>query len=102
MTMSRRHLLRNATAALAVAGLALLGPAPAAQADAQSYLNELENEGFYGPITHWLQIGYTICSLSDAGATMGESAAFVYRNTDDTVGRDVAMRVVELANVYLC
>lgn len=100
--MSRAHLLRNATAALVVAGLTLVGPAPAAQADEDSYLDELANEGFYGPIAHWLQMGYVVCAMTDAGATMGESAAFVYRNTDATVGRDVAMRVVELANVYLC
>lgn len=100
--MNRRHLLRNATAALAVAGLTLVGPAPSAQADADGYLNQLSNEGFYGPIAHWLQIGYTVCSMSDAGETMGAEAAFVYRNTGDTVGRDASMRVVELANVYLC
>lgn len=91
---------RVAAVALAVA-FSVLNASPA-HADESSYLNELSNAGFYGPIQQWLNIGYTVCAMTAAGATIGQEAIVVYRNTNDSVGYGASERVVELANVYLC
>jgi hypothetical protein len=90
--------------ALAAAGLAVAATilAPTAHADESSYLNELSNAGFYGPIQHWLQIGYTVCSMSASGANIGQETTFVYNNTNNSVGYAASERVVELASIFLC
>lgn len=98
---------RGTRIGLVVAGIAcaatvqILNASPA-QADESSYLNELSDAGFYGPIPHWLMLGYTVCSMSSAGATIGQETDMVYRNTNASVGYGAAERVVELANVFLC
>lgn len=97
-----QHKWRIAAAAIGVVCTVQMLNAPLAHADESSYLNALSAAGYYGPIQHWLNIGYTVCAMTDAGATIGQEATVVYRNTNDSVGWDSATRVVELANVYLC
>lgn len=84
---------------LGIACAATVFAAPA-QADESSYLNALNNAGYYGPIITWLAIGYGVCGRQ--GATIGQLTQFVYENTDSTVGYAAAERVVELAEIYLC
>jgi len=79
-----------------------LSDAPKAQADEQSYLNMLADEGFTGPIAVWLRLGYTACSMAANGATQGQIFNWMYHNTGDTVTRDAAREAVVLAEIYLC
>ena len=79
-----------------------LSEAPKAQADEQSYLNQLANEGFTGPTGVWLRLGYTACGMAANGATQGQIFDWMYHNTGDTVTVPAAREAVILAEIYLC
>ena len=87
-------------AAVATAALIL---APSAQADAQDFLDDLYDNGWYshGGDTRLLTNGYRVCSMLNR--TTGDVVAeYVYENTGANVTRTDAMEFVIFAVEDLC
>lgn len=88
-----------AAAALCAVGLAL---SPVASADADSYIADLNQAGFTGPVDQALAVGYAVCDGVAAGWNQDELIAGVYANTGSTVDAGEAQFLVESAEIFLC
>ncbi|WP_059018699.1 DUF732 domain-containing protein [Mycobacterium sp. M26] len=94
----KKLLLPLAAAALA-AGLATAAPA---SADESSYLQDLANNGFDGPTSAALSMGYEICTDVKHGVPQDTTVEAIYNNTADSVGVDEATFIYEAAVIHLC
>jgi hypothetical protein len=96
---TRRLLLSVALGAV----VAALGAAPAAHADAQNFLDDLYNHGWYshGGDAGLVANGYQVCRMLNTmnGTTVAD---LVYQNTGSSVSRTDAAEFVILAVQDLC
>lgn len=97
MTRHRTRILL----ACAATGAVLASPA-AAKADSNSFLQDLDAYGFYGPPAALLAAGYAVCQAFNEGATSLQIAQWVYRNTDLSVSAIDAANFTTAAAENLC
>jgi hypothetical protein len=73
-----------------------------AQADQASYIDDLADAGFTGPISAALDLGSAVCDAVVAGYTQDELVEFVWANTGESVDPADAEYIVESAEIFLC
>lgn len=97
--MKRGKRIGIAAIGIACAAMVL---APTAQADEQSYVNDLASLGAYGPMAGWVALGYGVCAMAAEGYNQSQITEWVYENTGSDVDRAEAARVMISAEVFLC
>jgi hypothetical protein len=100
--MSARQLVGALLLALSITGLVC---APAARADEDSYVWNLENDQvttFYGNRAAMIDLGYRICIDLHAGNTIGEETNVVLVNPSFDFNYGAARAIVLHAEENLC
>lgn len=95
---------KKACAAVAAAVTLAVAGAPAANADVDSYIRDLEASpwGFYGAKATYISIGYGVCHRIQIGYTQWQLATWVVANTGTGIFSAQAHYIVEAAEVHLC
>lgn len=99
-----KKIIRGAVVAAAAVGLAFGAAAPAA-ADAQSFVDDLYNNGIVpadGNPDTLLAWGYAVCEMNNEGYAYGDIINALYQQPQHTITYDEAEFVVEAANIFLC
>jgi len=89
----------------AIAALALglgIGTAAPANADEESFLGDLANEGFEGDVDVALEMGYNICTDVQHGVPQDTTIQAIYENTAESVAVEDAQYIYEAAVIHLC
>jgi hypothetical protein len=106
--MKYRTSIPLAVAALAVAiggpVVAGLATAPAAQATANSYLNDIYSShyNFTGPPSAYMNVGNGVCRFHRSGDSQGDIIDWVINNTGPGIYWDQAKFITESAEIFLC
>jgi hypothetical protein len=94
----KKLLLPVVTAALA-AGLCAV---PVAHADENSYLTDLANDGFTGPSSGALKMGYAVCTDRQHSVARDTTVRAIYENTSQSVSVRDANYIYDAAVIHLC
>ena len=87
---------------IATAMVAMLLASPEADADANSYIVQLVNAGYDGPVDVWMRIGYAVCKSQQLGYSNSDIAAQIVANTGEGIYTPEAHEIIAIANVELC
>lgn len=93
-----------AAAGLAAAAL-FIAPVAIANADEQSFINDLTSAGFSGGeagTNEALYWGHAACNDSAAGIPLETQIENIYLQTNSTISISDAQYLVESAHIYLC
>ena len=85
--------------ALAVAGLLA---SPDASADRGSFLQKLDEAGYYGPVARWVNTGYAICNAQSVGVPNSVIASTIVANTGPGIYTTEAYEIIIITNQELC
>ena len=75
---------------------------PESHADANSYINRLEEAGYTGPVSTWIEIGQYVCNAQARGQHRWVIARTIVLNTGAGVYTADANEVIDIANAEYC
>lgn len=87
---------------IATAMVAMLLASPEADADANSYIVQLVNAGYDGPVDVWMRIGYAICNAQSGGVSNYSIAQTIVANTGAGIYTAEAYEIIAITNQELC
>lgn len=88
---------------IATAMVAMLLASPEADADANSYIVQLVDAGFYGSTEDsWVQMGYAICNAQSGGLSNSGIAVTIVANTGPGIYTAEAYEIIAITNQELC
>jgi hypothetical protein len=100
-TVITRILLTLMAIGAALAAMAIAQP-PAAHADMVNYPSRLQDAGYTGPITKWMNTGNAICRLEAQGYSRSDIAVGIVATTGAGIYRAEALEIIQIADEELC
>lgn len=95
-------MIRKIIVVTAIVGALFAAVEVDAKASPQSYVNELADANYNGPVDVWMEIGYDVCQLQRSGVPLALIVDKIVLSTGEGIYAADAVEIIGIANRNLC